>query len=407
MSSSDIAIGAHNVSKSYRIVHEHKATTIGESLIRKVKSPLARPTSETFWALKDIDFEIKKGDVVGIIGRNGAGKSTLLKILSRITAPTTGEITIRGRVGSLLEVGTGFHPELTGRENIYLNGSILGMTRREIESRFDAIVDFSGVEQFLDTPVKRYSSGMYVRLAFAVAAHLDPEVMIVDEVLAVGDSEFQKKCLAKMHDVARSGRTVLFVSHNMNSIQALCTTGLLLNKGQLVEAGPISNIVERYTGMMETEEIDLSDVHRRQGTGDVRFTSVTPSQNTFEVGEDKVFRMRVERMKPNSGQFKIMVAIAGEGVGTVCWVESAFEHLHFDPSEFAEIEVRLKDLWLRPGKYAMDAYAKFGDNLMDHANPACRFEVTDPFPYKQATLDSSQIYASVVCPVEFKVLQSS
>jgi lipopolysaccharide transport system ATP-binding protein len=407
MSSNDIAIHARGVSKSYRIVHEHKATTIGESLIRKVKKPLARATSETFWALKDIDFDIHKGDVVGIIGRNGAGKSTLLKILSRITAPTTGEITIRGRVGSLLEVGTGFHPELTGRENIYLNGSILGMTRREIESRFDAIVDFSGVEQFLDTPVKRYSSGMYVRLAFAVAAHLDPEVMIVDEVLAVGDSEFQKKCLAKMQDVANSGRTVLFVSHNMHSVQTLCKTAILLNKGQLLDAGPVDAITDRYVAMMETEEIDLTDVHRREGTGDVRFTQVNPAKQSFEVGEDKVFRLRVERKKPNSGEFRIMVAVASDRTGVICWVESIFDQIQFNPEVAAEIEVTLKNLWLKPGNYTLGLLAKFGDNLMDWASPACRFVVDDIFPYKQTTIDPSMLHGPVLCPFEFKVLQSS
>ncbi|MGC8669458.1 MAG: ABC transporter ATP-binding protein, partial [Chthonomonadales bacterium] len=181
------------------------------------------PESQSIWALKDVSFEVQPGEVVGIIGRNGAGKSTLLKILSQITEPTEGRVEMRGRVASLLEVGTGFHPELTGRENIYLNGAILGMTRREIDRKFDEIVDFSGVERFIDTPVKRYSSGMYLRLAFAVAAHLDPEILIVDEVLAVGDAAFQKKCLGRMGEVARSGRTVLFVSHNMAAVKALCT----------------------------------------------------------------------------------------------------------------------------------------------------------------------------------------
>lgn len=202
---------------------------------------------EEFWALKDLDFEIEQGDRVGIIGRNGAGKSTLLKILSRITEPTTGKVSIRGRVASLLEVGTGFHPELTGRENIFLNGAILGMSRAEIKRKFDAIVDFSGVEKFLDTPVKRYSSGMYVRLAFSVAAHLEPEILVVDEVLAVGDAEFQKKCLGKMQDVsATEGRTVLFVSHNMTAIQSLCNRGILLKNGSIIYQGDAGSTVHYY-----------------------------------------------------------------------------------------------------------------------------------------------------------------
>src|SRR5579871_6257267 len=218
MVSSDIAISAQGISKSYRISHMEKQEYAAIALYNRLMHPFQRIHKETFWALKDLDFDIAQGEVVGIIGRNGAGKSTLLKILSRITEPTTGVIHLYGRIGSLLEVGTGFHPELTGRENIYLNGSILGMHRREIESHFDAIVDFAGIEQFLDTPVKRYSSGMYVRLAFAVAAHLEPEILIVDEVLAVGDAEFQKKCLGKMEEVTKKdGRTILFVSHNMPS----------------------------------------------------------------------------------------------------------------------------------------------------------------------------------------------
>ena len=215
--------------------------------LHRLKNPFQRPENETFWALKDIEFDIKKGDVVGIIGRNGAGKSTLLKILSQITEPTSGEVRLYGRVGSLLEVGTGFHPELTGRENIYLNGAILGMRRSEIDRQFDAIVDFAEVEQFLDTPVKRYSSGMYVRLAFAVAAHLNPEILVVDEVLAVGDAEFQKKCLGKMQDVSQQeGKTVLFVSHNMPAVKQLCNIGIRLHKGVIHQQGSISEVISAY-----------------------------------------------------------------------------------------------------------------------------------------------------------------
>ena len=205
-----------------------------------------RRTSDEFWALRDVSFEVKRGECVAVIGRNGAGKSTLLKVLSRITEPTTGEVRLRGRVGSLLEVGTGFHPELTGRENIYLNGNILGMTRREVKAKFDEIVAFSEVERFLDTPVKRYSSGMHVRLAFAVAAHLEPEILIVDEVLAVGDAAFQKKCLGRMTEVAGHGRTVLFVSHNMAAVTALCQSAVLLASGRVAFAGGVGEAVERY-----------------------------------------------------------------------------------------------------------------------------------------------------------------
>lgn len=226
------------------------------------KQAAKRASREEFWALRDLNFEVQQGDAVGIIGRNGAGKSTLLKILSRITEPTEGRIHLRGRVASLLEVGTGFHQELTGRENIFLNGAILGMSKAEISRKFDEIVAFSEIEKFLDTPVKRYSSGMYVRLAFAVAAHLEPEILIVDEVLAVGDSEFQKKCLGKMHDIGRGGRTVLFVSHNMGAIRALCTKGVLLQKGRVKMVGAIEEVTDAYaqTGPEASHTIALTEV---------------------------------------------------------------------------------------------------------------------------------------------------
>ncbi len=257
---SDIAIRVDNLGKEYRIgSHQASYRTIRETLVDAFQAPFQRAgrllqgqasgaanLSETIWALKDVSFEIKQGEVVGVIGRNGAGKSTLLKILSRITEPTTGRVELHGRVGSLLEVGTGFHPELTGRENIYLNGAILGMSRNDIERQFDEIVDFAEVEKFIDTPVKHYSSGMYLRLAFAVAAHLEPEILLVDEVLAVGDASFQKKCLGKMGEVASQGRTVLFVSHNMVAIRNLCPKSLWLAQGELFDIGPSNHLVDRY-----------------------------------------------------------------------------------------------------------------------------------------------------------------
>lgn len=247
MSQSETAISIRGLSKAYTIdPGALRRPTFRDVVGNRVKHPFARTPTETFWALKDVSLDISKGEVVGIIGRNGAGKSTLLKILSRITEPTCGRIELFGRVGSLLEVGTGFHPELTGRENIFLNGAILGMMRAEIRKQFDAIVDFAEIEQFLDTPVKRYSSGMYVRLAFAVAAHLEPEILVVDEVLAVGDAEFQKKCLGKMGDVAKRGRTVLFVSHNMTAVSALCDRACLFAKGKLSQSGPTQAIVHQY-----------------------------------------------------------------------------------------------------------------------------------------------------------------
>jgi lipopolysaccharide transport system ATP-binding protein len=258
------AIKVENLSKKFIIGHEEKEkyTALRDVMTRNAKKIFSFPfktratkttyTTEEFWALKDINFEIKEGDRVGIIGRNGAGKSTLLKILSRITEPSSGSIRIRGRVASLLEVGTGFHPELSGRENIFLNGAILGMARAEIRYKFDEIVAFAEVEKFLDTPVKRYSSGMYVRLAFAVAAHLEPEILIVDEVLAVGDAQFQKKCLGKMEDVSKNeGRTVLFVSHSMGVVSQLCNSGILLKNGQISYMGTTRQAIEKYLGSQQ------------------------------------------------------------------------------------------------------------------------------------------------------------
>lgn len=271
-------IKVENLSKRYSIQHQtsgrYQYQTLrdtlansGKQVLNFFRHPLAGEQdgyqNEEFWALKDINFEIKEGERVGIIGRNGAGKSTLLKILSRITQPTTGEITIRGRVASLLEVGTGFHPELTGRENIFLNGAILGMRKREIQKKFDEIVAFAEVEKFLDTPVKRYSSGMYVRLAFAVAAHLEPEILVVDEVLAVGDAQFQKKCLGKMEEVGKKGRTVIFVSHSMPTVTSLCSRAILLASGRLVKDGQTSEVVMHYytSGQSSPASADFSRKH--------------------------------------------------------------------------------------------------------------------------------------------------
>lgn len=276
-------ITVENLSKKYIIGHQKRerytalrdvladgAKRMTHKLCHPFTAPKNDPTHEEFWALRGVSFDIKQGDRVGIIGRNGAGKSTLLKILSRITEPTSGRVTIKGRVASLLEVGTGFHPELTGRENIFLNGAILGMSKVEIKRKFDEIVAFSEVEKFLDTPVKRYSSGMYVRLAFAVAAHLEPEILIVDEVLAVGDAQFQKKCLGKMEEVGKEGRTVLFVSHNMAMISNLCQKGIYLDSGKIVLQGDVSQVIQRYYQIAN----DKNDVaNRRIGSDAIELLS--------------------------------------------------------------------------------------------------------------------------------------
>jgi lipopolysaccharide transport system ATP-binding protein len=287
---SEIVIKVENLSKQYRIGAREGYRTFRETLVDAVKAPLQglfrafnrrsavggrSSGNDTIWALKDVSFEVKQGEVVGIIGRNGAGKSTLLKILSRITEPTEGRVELRGRVGSLLEVGTGFHPELTGHENIYLYGAILGMDRWEITRKFDEIVAFAEIEKFIDTPVKKYSSGMYMRLAFAVAAHLEPEILLVDEVLAVGDTTFQKKCLGKMGEVSSEGRTVLFVSHNMAAVQQLCARGMVLAEGKVGFWGDIRSAINHYVQDMKIlQTVSLADRRDRRGSQWLKFTKV-------------------------------------------------------------------------------------------------------------------------------------
>jgi lipopolysaccharide transport system ATP-binding protein len=306
---SDLAIRVENLSKCYKIgalaqrhdtlrdhlVHTLQALFSENDGTRVVAAESAAPREhgvgfnshpDTFWAVKDISFEIRAGEVVGVIGRNGAGKSTLLKILSRITEPTEGRAEIYGRIGSLLEVGTGFHPELTGRENIFLNGAILGMAKAEIQKKFDEIVDFAEIEKFIDTPIKHYSSGMYVRLAFAVAAHLEPDILILDEVLAVGDSTFQNKCIGKMQEVAGEGRTVLFVSHNMAAMTRLCKSAILLEKGQLQGYAPTEEIVGRYlaAGAQHQGEVRFSDdVRQEPGSDAIRLTAVRVKNSQGEI----------------------------------------------------------------------------------------------------------------------------
>ena len=308
-------ITVENLGKKYTLRHQQQESyAVLRDVIAKGVASLARrfihpfrgsrspqSASEEFWALKDVSFEVKQGERIGIIGRNGAGKSTLLKILSRITEPTAGSVRIKGRVASLLEVGTGFHPELTGRENIFLNGAILGMSRAEIKKKFDEIVDFAEIEKFLDTPVKRYSSGMYVRLAFAVAAHLEPEILVVDEVLAVGDAQFQKKCLGKMEDVsAKEGRTVLFVSHNMAAIRKLCNRGILLERGELAISAPADEVTKRY---LSTDAHALSGErmwapHSAPGNDKIRLLSIRiladDGQTTSIVDMTRPFQIEME-----------------------------------------------------------------------------------------------------------------
>ena len=345
---SDIAVHVEHLSKMYRLGVINNGTLFRDiqtwiALKRGKEDPHSKigqnkynNDDDHFWALKDLNFDIKQGDRVGIIGKNGAGKSTLLKILSRITAPTEGTIKIKGKVASLLEVGTGFHGELTGRENIYLNGAILGMKKRRIDQKIDSIIEFSGIEHHIDTPVKRYSSGMYVRLAFAVAAHLDSDILIADEVLAVGDAEFQKKALGKMQDLSTGeGRTVFFVSHNMGAVSNLCNFGIILDKGNIISYGNINLIIEKYiSNFNENILIDIEKDTRREGTGDAIFSNFYISRSSGEkvstiiTGEDIIFNFVIKAKK--SCTINLGFSISNIDDSLISILYSGYQSIFFD-----------------------------------------------------------------------------
>jgi lipopolysaccharide transport system ATP-binding protein len=359
---------------------------------------------EEFWALRDVSLEITKGQVVGIIGRNGAGKSTLLKILSRITEPSCGRVGIKGRVASLLEIGTGFHPELTGRENIFLNGAILGMTRREIVQHFDEIVDFAGIEKFIDTPVKRYSSGMGLRLAFAVAAHLNPEILIIDEVLAVGDSEFQKKCLGKIQQVASgAGRTVLFVSHQLESVMALCTRVCLLSAGRIVADGEPEATVHLYqTRGYASAQKTAENSDRRPGRGTVRITSFRAEQESFDPFARKVFRISMSTRNPAEAPFFLALHFFDQHQRQLFILDSRHSDQVLAPGGSFEVQIELDGPWLCPGEYKIDAYL-YNHEIIDKWEDACRFNISSRMPYPGAIFEPV-IRGSIVLP-DYKVSQ--
>ena len=342
--------------------------------------PESRGSVENFWALRDVSFEVKQGDVIGIIGPNGAGKSTLLKVLSRITEPSEGRIRIKGRVASLLEVGTGFHPELTGRENIYLNGAILGMKRAEIKSKFDEIVAFAEVEKFLETPVKRYSSGMYVRLAFAVAAHLEPEILIVDEVLAVGDAEFQKKCLGKMHDVATGGRTVLFVSHNMQAVSVLCSHGLFLRGGVLAYAGGVREAIDLYLSTFSKTGGSDEFPDRRTGSGEYRYTSAGPSREYFGGAEEKIVDFEIERRHRLVGRMWLSAHLVDSAGTVILQCDSRLVGIWAEDREQIAGQFRFTTPWLKPGRYRVDLFICAGSTV-DVWEGACSLTISTVLPY--------------------------
>jgi lipopolysaccharide transport system ATP-binding protein len=352
---------------------------------------------DEFWALQGVSIDVAQGEVIGIIGRNGAGKSTLLKILSRITEPTEGRVGLKGRVASLLEVGTGFHPELTGRENIFLNGAILGMNRWEIRSRFDEIVEFAGVARFLDTPVKRYSSGMYVRLAFAVAAHLEPEILIVDEVLAVGDAEFQKKCLGKMREVAAGGhRTVFFVSHQLPSIIALCSRTCLLENGRLVADGEPTAVVERYQKQTLGRPGGLQNASARPGSGTVRIQVVRAKTDVFAPAGTKRFSLLIDTIDASEAPYALALHLLDESGQQILILNSRHANQVLLPGPRLSLELTLRTPWLRPGEYRVDAFL-YNHGIIDKWEDACRFAVSNELPYSGAP-DEPTVRGSIVLP---------
>jgi ABC-type polysaccharide/polyol phosphate transport system ATPase subunit len=412
-SMSDTVIKVENISKLYRL-GEVGTGTLSHDLNRwwhkvrgkedpylkigQVNDRAVKGDSDYAWALQNVSFEVKRGETFGIIGSNGAGKSTLLKILSRVTMPTSGQVKIKGRIASLLEVGTGFHPELTGRDNIYLNGAILGMRKREIDQKFDEIVAFCEVERYIDTPVKRYSSGMYVRLAFAVAAHLEPEILIVDEVLAVGDLQFQSKCIGKMQDVSRGGRTVLFVSHNMSAVNRLCSKGLLMDCGKIAFEGEASKAIALYSIRQSTTTIPIE---KRTGSGELRYASVKTSQEYYAVAETKVILFRIVRQVSTNAPFYISGTLRQakqDGVNIdIFQYDGRMVNLWINPKDEISGSLSFEHPWLKPGRYALDLYICSATRIIDEVLSAVVINVVDNLPYP-GVYDSGAYRFGVVLP---------
>ncbi|MDC0480061.1 ABC transporter ATP-binding protein [Candidatus Marinimicrobia bacterium] len=393
---SNIAIRVENLSKRYRIgLKEETNDTFVGAVGSVLKSPFQnlkriqklthfkngqQSAEDIIWALKEVSFEVKKGEIIGIIGRNGAGKSTLLKILAQITHPTSGKAELNGRVASLLEVGTGFHPELTGRENIYLNGTILGMTKKEIDFKLGEIVDFSGVEKFMDTPVKRYSSGMRVRLAFSVAAHLDPEILLIDEVLAVGDAEFQKKCLGKMDEVAKSGRTVLFVSHNLVALKNICSSGIYIDSGSLVNTADISDVISNYReNLLLIKNNKDSMTITREGNGKVRIIGITVKSNSRNnhllSGCEANYIINLNVFKPCNNCYLILTIIDTNDIIRFVSNTLVMTNKFFNLINNSSLSFTIEDLPLPEGDYYYHLKLNSNNEIVDKINYGGKFHV--------------------------------
>lgn len=396
------AVKVSGLGKTYRLgAQGERPTTAAQAVFQWLRSTgIAKYTH--FDALDDVSFEIPQGEAVGIVGRNGAGKSTLLKLLTRITAPTRGRIELTGRVGSLLEVGTGFHPELTGKENIYLNGSILGMNRQEIRKRYDEIVEFSGIEKFLATPVKRYSSGMQVRLAFSVAAHLDTEILAIDEVLAVGDAEFQRRSIAKMREAASGGRTVLYVSHQLQTVQSLCTSAMLLDRGTLTYSGTVEGTLEAYRDSFESFALAQKDPDQRPGTGALRLSSVFMNDEFLKSGEEIAIRFNAPAAADLVGSYFVSAHINNDQGVVVAQCDSRLVGIWFDPSTPHQGQVVIRDLWLKPGDYTVDLFVCQA-GILDAWEGAWKFEILPDLPYPEFTEASATEKGLVFVNFDYQV----
>jgi len=414
MSSHLPAIRVSHLGKQYKLGGPQEPYhTLRDAIVNSLKAPMnvfhKAPPVEGFWALKDVSFEVEPGEVVGIIGRNGAGKSTLLKILSRITLPSEGTVELHGRVGSLLEVGTGFHPELTGRENIYLSGSILGMKRREIDAKLDDIVKFSEIEKFLDTPVKRYSSGMYVRLAFAVAAHLEPEILLVDEVLAVGDAVFQKKCLGKMGEVAKEGRTVIFVSHNMGAIGELCSRGLVFYLGNKIFDGEPKSAIESYLREVKTK-IDQPTIFHLDTKKPLQILEISiindsgVSTDFFDISDCISIKIKYQVNAPTKGT-NIMLTLSRNGVDLFSSFDTDFisKNLEIRSHGMHEIKAIIPPRLLKAGDYSVSvATGIINTTAFESHKDIIGFEITELSEDTSFKGYSQDRKGMIICPVEWQ-----
>lgn len=379
--SGEVAVSVRDLRKSYILGKGARANTLAEQFSSKLRSIGKREQRETLDALSGVNFEVQRGEAVGIVGRNGAGKSTLLKVLTRVTSPSQGEIVLHGRVGSLLEIGTGFHPELTGRENIFLNGSILGMRKEEVERNFDDIVEFAEVAKFLDTPVKRYSSGMYVRLAFAVAAHLPTEILLIDEVLAVGDAAFKSRSIAKMKEIVHEGRTILFVSHHMPSVVELCSRGIVLDHGKVAFDGAPQAAARVYLDTLASSDLRSdSDRSRRRGTGEYRLARFEPMKDGFTPDEPKTFEFELDHVRDLAGDIAISAHVIDESGDEVVQCDSRAMGVWMNGTNSARGELSIEHPWFQPGRYTMHIIVH-GVTVTDSALSACTFEVLPVYPF--------------------------